>query len=434
MGDHMKRGLELGARAGRFGTHVWPAALLVSCLAIADGAAQEWPQFRGPDGQGHASAKGVPLQWSESDNVRWKVPVDGLGWSSPVLSNGRVWVTTSVEVPASGRERPSLSLRAQAFDAETGMRLVDVELFRLTRLRPLNPKNSFASATPIVDGERVYIHFGADGTAAVSTSGEVLWRARYPYESQHGGGGSPILYRDLLIFNCDGNDVDAFVVALDAKTGKERWKRDRRKPSDQAYTTPLMITVGGRDQLLSVGAYRAGAYDPLTGQEIWRVDYEPGFSNVPKPVFGHGLVFIATGFQEPTLIAVRPDGSGDVTRSHIAWTLKRGAPYTPSPLLVGDELYVVGDTGVLTVVDARTGKVHYQQRLGGNYSASPVLADGRIYVSSEEGVTTVMAPGTSFNRLAANRLDGSILASLAFTDGAIYLRSQTHLYRLGQRP
>jgi outer membrane protein assembly factor BamB len=409
------------------------AVLVLSTVFLSQtvALAQNWPQFRGPDGQGHAEARGVPLQWSETQNVRWKVPVEGLGWSSPVLSNGLVWLTTSVEMRASGNTRAGLSLRAQAFDSETGARVRDVEVFRLTRQRPLNPKNSFASATPIIDGDRVYVHFGADGTAALSASGEVLWRARYDYQSQHGGGGSPVLYRDLLIFNCDGNDVDAFVVALDVKTGKERWRRDRRKPSDQAYTTPLVINVGGRDQLVSVGAYRAGAYDPLTGQEIWRVDYEPGFSNVPRPVFGHGLVFIVTGFQQPELIAVRPDGTGDVTRSHVAWTLRRGAPFTPSPILVGDELYVASDTGILTVVDARTGKVHYQQRLGGNYSASPVFADGRIYFSSEEGVTTVIAPGTAFNRLATNRLDDAILASMAMADGTIYVRGQTHLYRLG---
>jgi outer membrane protein assembly factor BamB len=208
-----------------------------------------------------------------------------------------------------------LSLRALAFDIATGKPVVDAEVFRLTRLRDLNPKNSFASATPIVDGDRVYVHFGADGTASISATGEVLWTARFPYESQHGGGGSPVLYKDLLIFNCDGNDVDAFVVALDTRTGKERWRRDRRKPSDQAYTTPLVITVDGRDQLISVGAYRAVAYDPATGREIWRVSYADGFSNVPRPVFGNGLVFIATGFQQPTLIAVRPGGEGDVTRT-----------------------------------------------------------------------------------------------------------------------
>jgi outer membrane protein assembly factor BamB len=407
------------------------AGLAAILLGGADLMSQEWPQFRGPTGQGHAEAKGLPLQWSETQNVRWKVPVAGVGWSSPVVSNGRVWLTTSVEVPKSPRERGGLSLRALAFDIATGKAVVDVEVFRLTRLRDLNPKNSFASATPIVDGDRVYVHFGADGTAAISATGDVLWTARFPYESQHGGGGSPVLYKDLLIFNCDGNSDDAFVVALDTRTGKERWRRDRRKPSDQAYTTPLVITVEGRDQLISVGAYRAGAYDPATGREIWRVSYADGFSNVPRPVFGNGLVFIATGFQQPTLIAVRPGGEGDVTRTHVAWTLTRGAPFTPSPILVGDLLYVVSDTGILTLVDAASGRVRYQQRLGGNYSASPVLADGRIYFLSEEGVATVIAPGAAFNRLAVNRLDGSTLASMAMSDGAIYIRSHTHLYRLG---
>jgi len=415
------------------------AAFVAVCAAPGSGQgsgqqpAQDWPQFRGPTGQGQATATGIPLRWSETENIRWKVPVEGAGWSSPVVGGGRVWVTTSVEVPAAPKQRAGLSLRALAFDAETGKRMVDVEVFRLTNLRPLNPKNSFASPTPILDGDRVYVHFGADGTAALSTTGEVVWRARFPYESQHGGGGSPVVYGDLLIFNCDGNDGNAFVVALDKATGKERWRRDRRRPADQAYTTPIVIPVAGRDQLISVGAYRAGAYDPLTGREIWRVTYEDGFSNVPRPVFGQGLVFIATGFQEPSLIAVRPDGEGDVTRTHVAWKLTRGAPYTPSPILVGDDLYVVSDTGVLTVVEARTGVVRYQQRLGGNYSASPVFADGRIYFQSEEGITTVIAPGPTFTRLAQNRLDGGMLASMAPSGQAIYIRSDQYLYRIADR-
>ena len=405
----------------------------VIVLAVLGGVTargQDWPQFRGPTGQGHAEAKGLPLQWSETQNVKWKVPISGKGWSSPVVSQGRVWLTTSVEMPAAGRERAGLSLRALAFDAATGKRVVDVEVFRLTDLRPLNEKNSFASPTPILDGDKVYVHFGADGTAALSTAGEILWKARYNYDSQHGGGGSPVLYNDLLIFNCDGNDYEAFVVALDTKTGKERWKQNRRKPAAQAYTTPLVITVNGRDQLISVGAYRTAAYDPTTGKELWRVGYKDGFSNVPRPVFGKGLVFIATGFYEPTIVAVRVDGEGDVTRSHVAWTLSRGAPYTPSPLLVGDELYVTSDTGVLTVVDAVSGTVLYQARLGGNYSASPVLAEGRIYFQSEEGVTTVIAPGKAFNRLAVNRLDGGMLASMAPSTGTIYIRTDSHLYRI----
>ncbi len=240
------------------------------------------------------------------------------------------------------------------------------------------------------------------------------------------------MYGDLLIFSCDGSD-QAFVVALDKQTGKIRWKTNRRAPYDQAYTTPLVIRVGDRDQLVSIGAHRAAAYDPLTGREIWRVGYRDGFSNVPRPVFGHGLVYIATGFNQPNLIAVRPDGAGDVTKTHVAWTLTRGAPLTPSPLLAGDELYVVNDGGILTCVDAATGTIHWQQRLGGTYSASPILADGRIYIQSEQGVVSVLAPGKEFRLLTRNTLDGSMLATLAVAGGSFFIRTDSHLYRVGSQ-
>jgi outer membrane protein assembly factor BamB len=405
-----------------------PVALALT-LAFSASASAQWPQFRGPSGQGLASETGLPLEWSESRNVLWKSPVPGRGWSSPSISAGRVWLTTSIE-DSEGRRR-GLSLRALAFDVATGREVVNTEVFRVDRPEELNAKNSYASPTPIVDGDRVYVHFGAQGTAALTTTGEIVWKTRLDYQSQHGNGGSPALHGDLLIINCDGNGGDAYVVALDVKTGKTRWKTPRRQPADQAYTTPLVISVGGHDQAVSVGAYRAVAYDPANGREIWRVAYDDGFSNVPRPVFGQGLVFIATGFQQPALIAVRPDGTGDVTRSHVAWTLRRGAPYTPSPILVGEQLFIVNDAGIATCVDARTGTIHWQQRLGGNYSASPVHADGRIYFQSEEGVTTAIEPATTFKRLATSQLDGAMLASMAVAERSFFIRTQTHLYRIG---
>jgi outer membrane protein assembly factor BamB len=340
------------------------------------------------------------------------------------VADGRVWLTTAV------KDRGA-SLRAVAFDVATGRQLVNAEVFRVASATPLNPKNSLASPTPIVEGDRLYVHFGADGTAALTPSGEVVWKVRLSYESQHGNGGSPIVYGDSLVYSADGSD-EAFVVALDKHTGKVRWKTRRRQPWDQAYSTPLVIRVGDRDQIVSVGAYRAAAYDPETGKEIWRVSYADGFSNVPRPVFGHGLVFIATGFQQPSLLAVRADGTGDVTKTHVAWTLRRAAPYTPSPLLVGDELYIVNDTGIASCLDARTGETRWQQRLGGNYSASPIFADERIYFLSEEGVATVIAPGTEFRKLAVNRLDAETLASMAVSNGSIFIRSGHDLYRIGQ--
>ena len=400
--------------------------------AVLTAQAEDWPQFRGPTGQGHSTERGLPLEWSETRNVAWKSALTGTGWSSPSVSAGRVWLTEVRDSAARGNRGSNLSLRALAFDAATGRQVVDAEVFRIDSSRPLHPKNSRASPTPIVDGDRVYVHFGADGTAALSSSGQVLWTTKLPYESQHGNGGSPVLYRDLLIVNCDGNGGEAYVAAIDTATGKIRWKTNRRNPADQAYSTPLIIKVGERDLLISPGAYRAAAYDPLTGEEVWRVRYDDGFSNVPRPVYGAGLVFIATGFNTPTLIAVRPDGRGDVTRTHIAWTLSRGAPYTPSPLFVDGRLYYLSDTGVLTSADAASGKILWQQRVEGNYSASPVLADNRIYILNEEGVATVIGAGPDFQRLAVNRLDGQTLASMAISNGAIFIRSDRHLYRIGK--
>ena len=326
-----------------------------------------------------------------------------------------------------------MSLRALAFDVATGREVVNVEVFRdaVTAARSI-PRTRARRPSPIVEGDRVYVHFGAEGTAALTTAGEIVWKTRFSYESQHGAGGSPILYGDLLIVSCDGGDA-AFVVAIDKRTGKTRWKTSRRQPWDQAYTTPLVIRVGDRDQIVSVGAFRAAAYDPESGKEIWRVSYGDGFSNVPRPVYGHGLVFIATGFQQPTLIAVRPDGTGDVSKTHVAWTLAaRCTADALAPHRRGRALPRERCLASRRAWTQRTGAIHWQQRLNGTFSASPVFADGRIYFLSEDGVATVIAPGLEFRILATNRLDGATLASMAVAGGSIYIRSATHLYRIGK--
>lgn len=397
--------------------------LAMSALVSPPLDAQDWPQFRGPTGQGLAEGTGLPVEWDDHKNVAWKVPVPGRGWSSPIVAHGRVWVTTAV---AQGRD---VSLRLLSFDAGSGRAVQDTEVFRSRNAALLNAKNSHASPTPVADDERVYVHFGSEGTAALTLDGTIAWKARYGCQTQHGNGGSPVPHANLLIFTCDGFDA-AYVVALDRRTGKERWKTWRREPWSQAYATPLIIRVGDSDQIVSPGAYYAGAYDPATGREIWRVRYEDGFSNVPRPVFAHGLVFIATGFQQPALLAVRPDGTGDVTRSGIVWRLARGVPFTPSPIVAGRHLYMVNDAGILTCIDAETGTVVWQQRMPGNYSASPVMAGGLIYLQSEEGVTTVIRPGPSFEPVAVNRLDEPILASMAVAGRSLYIRTAEHLYCL----
>ena len=392
--------------------------LLLFCVPVL---AEDWPEFRGPTGQGHSEERGLPVSWSETRNVKWKVAIPGRGWSSPAIRGDRIWLTTATE---GGK-----SLRAICVDRNTGALLQNVEVFRIKSVGNMSPKNNQASPTPLLEGDRVYLHFGAYGTACINEAGEIVWKTRLEYDNgQHGPGGSPVLYNDLLIVSCDGQDLQ-FVAALDKLTGKVRWKKSRQ--GFQAYTTPLVVRLPGGDQVISPGAFRAIAYEPQTGKEIWNVRYGEGFSNVPRPVYGNGLVFICTGFQEPSLLAVRVDGRGDVTKSHVAWTLKRGAPLTPSPLLVGDELYMVNDGGIATCVDAKTGTEHWRARMDGNFSASPVYADGRIYFLSEEGLTVVLAPGTKFKALATNQLDGQTLASMAVSGGSIFIRSSTHLYRVG---
>jgi outer membrane protein assembly factor BamB len=325
-----------------------------------------------------------------------------------------------------------ISLRAIALDVATGREVLNVEVFTVEPDPLLNPKNSYASPTPIIEGDRVYLHFGPYGTAALTASGETLWKVRLPHDPEHGNGGSAVLYGDLLIVNCDGID-EAYIVALDKKTGQIRWKTSRRQPIGHAYSTPLVIRIGNQDQVISVAAFRVAAYEAKTGNEIWRVEYTEGYSNVPRPVYGHGLVYITTGLQHPSLLAIRPDGKGDVTGTHVAWRVERAVPVTPSPLLVGNELYLLSDLGILTCLDARTGRTHWQERLGGNFSASPVFADGRIYFMNELGVTTVIAPGKVFRRLATNSLeDAWTLGSMAVSRGTIFIRSADYVYRIGK--
>ncbi|MBL8190645.1 MAG: PQQ-binding-like beta-propeller repeat protein [Acidobacteria bacterium] len=383
---------------------------------------QDWPEFRGPSGQGHSAERNLPVMWSETKNVKWKTAIPGKGWSSPAILGDKIWLTTATQ------EGKLVSLRAICVDLNSGAVLQNVEIFRFKPPSELNAKNSYASPTPILEANRIYLHFGAFGTACLNQAGEILWKTKLDYDNgQHGPGGSPVIYDDLLIVSCDGLSVQ-YVAALDKQTGKVRWRKYRQ--GYQAYTTPLVVRLPAGDQLISPGAFRAIAYEPRTGKELWHITYGEGFSNVPRPVFGNGLVFICSGFQEPSLLAVRVDGKGDVTKSHIAWSLKRGIPRTPSPLLVGEELYLINDNGIATCVDAKTGTQHWQVRLPGEHSASPIYADGRIYFLNEEGESVVIAPGKEFKALAQNQLDGQTLASMAVSSSSIFIRSQTHLYRL----
>ncbi|MCH7725182.1 MAG: PQQ-like beta-propeller repeat protein [Planctomycetes bacterium] len=387
--------------------------------------AEDWTQFRGPDGQGHSNVKKLPLKWSDnSDNLTWKARIDGLGWSSPVVSNNQIWLTTATD---QGR-----SLRAVCLDAKTGRELHNVQVFRKDAAGRIHRKNSHASPTPILDGDRVYIHFGTYGTACLSTDGKVLWRQTIRYNHVHGPGGFPELVDGLLIINCDGGNKQT-VVGLDKDTGKIRWQTPR-VPNTYgkkfAFSTPLAIDVNGRQQVVSPGASGVTSYQPKTGKSIWHVTYTGGYSVVPRPVYGHGLVFLSTGFDRPTVLAIRTNGMGDVTNTHVAWKLERGAPHSPSPLLIGDELYLISDRGIATCLEAKSGKVLWQERIGGNFSASPLYAAGRIHLLDENGATTIIEPGKTYTQLAKNEITGRTLASLVPIEGALLLRTDTQLYRI----
>ena len=406
--------------------------LLIPLLAAAAFASEDWPQFRGPTGDGHSNATGLPLTWSETENVRWKTAIPGEGWSSPVVLGRQIWMTTATE--------EGHSLRAVCVDRETGRVLHDAEVFHTDSPPPKNPTNSYASPTPVIEPGRVYVCFGTSGSACLDTAtAKVIWKnTELTLNHKEGAGSSPIIHGGLFILCCDGTDVQ-YMVALDKNTGHTVWKTKRsaaavleskRPDLRKAFCTPQVINVGGHEQLISAGAFRAYAYEPKTGREIWFCDIA-GFSNVPRPVFGHGLVYIGTGFMKPELWAIRTDGKGDVTQTHVAWKVSKMASLKPSLLLAGGALYMLHDgSGTLTCLNARSGEPVWQEKLGGSFSASPVFADGRIYFFNEKGQTTVIKPGGTFQTLATNQLDAGCMATPAVSGRALIVRTKSHLYRI----
>lgn len=432
---------------------------MMVCVGAMSAAARgevQWGQFRGPTGQGHASAKDVPVKWSETEAVVWKTPIAGRGWSSPVIADGVVWVTTGFDTPATPQEAEkrlegntnsqplvvssSATLRAVGVDLTSGKVIHDIELMTVRDPQWIHQLNSYASPTPVVEADRLYCHFGALGTAAVDTkSGKVVWRntdSDLVVAHENGPGSSPIVHGDLLIFHCDGSDRQ-FIAALDKRTGKLAWKTNRSGEMNahpqlkKSYGTPLVVEVNGKAQLLSPASDWLYAYDPATGRELWKVAYEAlGFSVVPRPVVGHGMAYLSTSFMQSQLLAVQYKG---VDQPSIVWRYNRGVPQVPSPLLVGDELYFVSDQGgVVTCLDAKTGQERWRERLDGKHCASPLYADGRIYLFSREGETAVLEPGTTFKLIATNKLDGQIMATPAAIDGALIVRTDQALYRIGR--
>jgi outer membrane protein assembly factor BamB len=394
-------------------------------------AASDWPEFRGPTGQGLSAATQVPISWNATNNIAWKTAIPGEGWSSPVLADGKLYLTSAVG------DSNKISLNALCVNAQDGRIEWNEGVFQPDSgdTEVMHKKNSLASPTPIVHDGRLYVHFGHMGTAALDLKGKILWRQTdLKYSPTHGNGGSPALFGNQLIFSCDG-DPDPLVTALELSTGAVRWKTPRNTTAARkfSFSTPLQIDLNGAPQIISPGSGFVGAYNPKDGAEIWRVRYGEGYSVITRPVYAHGLIFISSSYNHPMLYAIKPAGAkGDVTDTHVAWTHSKGVPNTPSPLVVGDELYFVSDSGIATCLDARTGNVHWNERIGGGYSASPVFAEGRLYFQNEEGIGTVLKAGRTFEVLAKNDIGERTLASIAVIDNAIFLRSKSHLWRIGK--
>jgi outer membrane protein assembly factor BamB len=413
--------------------------LLASTLLLSSPqsvrADDNWPAFRGPTADGHSSARNVPTTWSEKSNVVWKTPIHDKGWSSPVVWGKQVWLTTAKE---QGEE-----LFAVCIDLDSGKIVNDIKVCTPEKTA-YHPYNSCASPTPVIEEGRVYVHFGFPCTACIdTTSGKVLWQ-RNDFKCDHfrGAGSSPILVGDLLILTFDGFDLN-YVVALNKKTGETVWKKDRniKYTSDngdlhKAYATPAVFDIGGKSLLVCPSADATIAYDPKNGNEIWRV-YHGGMNGAARPLYGHGKVFLTSG-HDKKLLAVRPDGSGDVTKTHVDWSFNKGVPTRPSLLLIGDLLYMICDDGQMNCVDAKTGQLVKTVRLNAKFSSSPVVADGKIYAQSEDHATYVVEATPELKLLSVNKLeigeasfkDQRSMASPAVTGRSILLRTATHLYRI----
>jgi outer membrane protein assembly factor BamB len=413
----------------------------LSLQALTFARETNWPQFRGQAGDGWSTATDLPIRFGDKDkseSIRWKTPIHGKAWSSPVVWGNQVWMTTAND------EGTELSI--VCVDKESGKVLRDEVLFHVAMPQFCHKFNSYASPTPVIEDGKLYATFGSPGTACIdTTSGKKIWeRTDFVCNHFRAAGSSPILWNDLLIMNFDGSDFQ-YLVALDKATGKTVWKSDRSvdfkdldkegKPQAEGdyrkgFSTPHVVNWNGKPLLISSGAKAHYAYDPQTGKEIWRFEDLSSHSPCTRPVVGNDMVYIPTGHGKAGLIALKLGGNGLLEDQSVAWRMTKTFPNKPSATLVNDLLFVINDLGIASCLDAKTGTVHWTQRLGGNFSASPIYAQGRLYVGNEEGKVFVFEASPKYNLLAENEFTDGFMASPAVSDNALYLRSRTHLYRI----
>ena len=406
---------------------------LLLWAATVHGGSTNWPEFRGPTGDGVAQVTNAPIKWSETENIKWKTAIHDKGHSTPVVWNDQIWLTTAT--------KDGHKLFAVCIDRETGRTIYDLLLFEVDKPGKIHANNTYATCSPVIEAGRIYVHFGTYGAACLDTAtGKTIWSRRdLNCEHIQGPGSSPILYDNLLICHMDGADV-RYLAALNKHTGKTIWKTFRsndlsgRNPLYlKAHNTPLIVKAGGQIQLISSNSLACMSYDPVTGRELWKVIHNVD-GTVVRPIYAEGLVFINAGYRPIAVWAVRPDGRGDTTDSHVAWKFEEDVPGISSPLVCNGLLYMVSDKGVVSCLNAKTGTRLWRQRLAsGTYWPSPVCAAGRLYFSNTKGKTTVMQTGRTPKILQVNQLDNGLFASPAVVEGALILRTTTHLYCIETR-
>lgn len=418
------------------------AVIGLMCVSVGRAAEEgDWNQFRGPHADGTTTATGLPVTFAEvGPEIRWKTAVPGRAWSSPVIWKDQIWVTNAPEIQNDTKERPKLAkplvLSAVCLDLATGAVKMDLPLFEVEIPQFTHVTNSYGSPTPYIEEGRVYIHFGAYGTACLDTAtGKKLWeRTDFICDHFRGPGSSPVVYGDLLYLTFDGFDLQ-YIAALNKYTGETVWKKDRNVDfgttdgdAKKAYSTPLLIEAGGKPMLISPFASHTIAYNPKTGDPVWSVKHG-GMNAAGRPLFGNGMLYISTADGPNPFVVVNPEGAGDIT-NNIVWRSNKGIPKRPSPLLLGDLLFMMNDSGVATCVDAKTGQEIWTKRLPGEYWASPLYANGLIYCFSQQGNIPVFKAAREFELVAENQLDNGFVASPAVAGNALILRSKTHLYRI----
>ena len=403
---------------------------VASCVVIE--ANEQWSQFRGHYGNGIIKSTSAPINWSENTNIDWKTPIHDRGWSSPVIWNDQIWMTTATK---DGNKMYAICVNKLSGKIEH-----DIHVFDVKSPQAITNENTYASPTPVVEEGRVYVHFGTYGTACISTKdGQILWKRRdlnCDHEIGAGPASSPFIYNNFLIFNVDGRDVQ-YVIALNKETGETAWKTNRSVDfSDvqvnqrKAYGTPFIIPRGNTNQMVSIGAKGVYSYDPENGKELWKAEHR-GWSIAPRPVYGEGLVFTMIDRDRPEMWAINPNGSGDITETHIQWKETKRMPPRASPIIIKGLLFVVDRNGYISCIEAKTGKSIWQKRMKGRFSASPILANNLIYFFNEDTVCTIIKPTRELEIVAENKLStDKLMATPAFDENSIYIRTEKKLTRI----